>query len=203
MHHIYPGITIWLCFSFQMIQAQMNSPEVWASTGDTYINPTIQVDWTIGEPIVDYAALPSLQVTQGFHQPLTGGILSVLQIKAYLQGPYERSEHLMRDDLRRLSLLPDESPYEVDVKALSTAFNERGNDNIVDWVVIEIRSGLDHTQLISKQSALIQRDGHIVGLDGLSPLYFLLPVGTTSYYVVVQHRNHLGVMTQNRLIINN
>jgi hypothetical protein len=45
------------------------------------------------------------------------------------------------------------------------------------------------------RSGLIQRDGDIVDLDGVSPLKFQ-GVNVDSFYVVVKHRSHLGVMSQ-------
>ena len=40
---------------------------------------------------------------------------------------------------------------------------------------------------------MIQRDGDIVDVDGVSPLAF--PVEEGDYHIVVKHRNHLGMMT--------
>jgi len=40
---------------------------------------------------------------------------------------------------------------------------------------------------------LLQRDGDIVEVDGVSPVSFTLPNG--DYYVAIRHRNHLGAMT--------
>jgi len=41
----------------------------------------------------------------------------------------------------------------------------------------------------------LQRDGDIVGIDGLSNLFFTLP--SKPYYVTIKHRSHLGIMTLN------
>ncbi len=44
------------------------------------------------------------------------------------------------------------------------------------------------------RSALLQRDGDVVDVDGVSPVAFAdLPAD--DYYLVVKHRNHLGVMS--------
>ena len=46
---------------------------------------------------------------------------------------------------------------------------------------------------MSSRSALIQRDGDVVDLDGASPVS--LVADPAAYHVVLRHRNHLGVMT--------
>jgi hypothetical protein len=48
--------------------------------------------------------------------------------------------------------------------------------------------------VLGSASALIQRDGDIVAVDGSSPVVMNVPAGN-DYYVAVKHRNHLGVMT--------
>jgi len=45
------------------------------------------------------------------------------------------------------------------------------------------------------RSALVQRDGDVVDVDGVSKLCFS-GLSDTQFYVVVRHRNHLGVMTK-------
>ena len=58
---------------------------------------------------------------------------------------------------------------------------------------LELLGGAD-TIPIASRSALLQRDGDIVDVDGVSPVGFeLLPNG--AYFLSVRHRNHLGVMT--------
>ena len=69
-----------------------------------------------------------------------------------------------------------------------------GNDAIVDWVMVELRSATDPKTVVLRQAALIQRDGDIVGTDGVSAVTFSSAT-PASYFVTVKHRNHIGVMT--------
>ncbi|WP_418511578.1 malectin domain-containing carbohydrate-binding protein [Corallibacter sp.] len=129
----------------------------------------------------------------------------ILLPKAYLQGaslyPNTGEEALMRDDLRISGLIPTTSPYS-DMKTCSSGvFTTTGTNAIVDWVWVELRDATDNTIVIDSQSALIQRDGDIVDADGTSALNFLQ--AANSYYVVVNHRNHLGVMTATTLALSN
>jgi hypothetical protein len=77
----------------------------------------------------------------------------------------------------------------------TTVFAVTGEDAIVDWVFVELRDKNDYTSVVATRSGLIQRDGDVVDLDGLNKLDFP-DVPTDSYFVVIRHRNHLGVMTK-------
>jgi len=80
-----------------------------------------------------------------------------------------------------------------------TVFAVTGEDAIVDWVFVELRDKNDYTSVVATRSGLIQRDGDVVDLDGTSKLFFP-DVPVDSYFVVVRHRNHLGVMTKYPLV---
>lgn len=126
----------------------------------------------------------------------------VLSARAFLEGPYDPSTGLMNDALRSLGSFPLVDPYPglgyahtgagggsllPDVLATS------GNDAIVDWVVIELRSDAQPAVVLASRSVLVQRDGDIVDPDGISPVAFAIAPG--SYHVAIRHRNHLGAMT--------
>jgi hypothetical protein len=82
----------------------------------------------------------------------------------------------------------------------ASVLNEQAsiNDNIVDWVFIELRQGTSPgSTLVQTRSALIQRDGDIVDIDGVSPVYFKNLDPNTNYSIGVRHRNHLGLYSAN------
>ncbi|MFN8346635.1 MAG: Ig-like domain-containing protein [Spirosomataceae bacterium] len=131
-------------------------------------------------------------------------ILSLLP-KVYLQGAlFGVSGPLMRDDLRVKGLLPLASPYaslnptmgpaseNVNSSAVFNAASDA--DDIVDWVFVELRDSHDSTSVVFSRSALLQRDGDIVDVNGTSPVQFIVAEPDT-FYVAIRHRNHLGVMT--------
>ena len=72
-----------------------------------------------------------------------------------------------------------------------------GANAIVDWVLVELRS--DTATIAVRKAALVQRDGDIVETDGVTPVSLTGAAG--NYYVVVKHRNHLGVMTANKIAL--
>lgn len=120
--------------------------------------------------------------------------------KALLQGSYAGG--LMSDGLRSNNLIPTTEPYSniagfthvggggesISVGILSVT----GNDAIVDWVFLELRDKTDGTTVLRTQSALIQKDGDIVGLDGKTAVTFA-GLAQDDYYFFLRHRNHLGV----------
>jgi uncharacterized repeat protein (TIGR01451 family) len=143
-----------------------------------------------------------------------------IDIKVYLAGALinngnatgSAGEPLMRDNLRSSiwpsnlgeNMIPTTEPYTNmnsfthvgkggGEQATADAFDDRGQDSVVDWVFLEFRDKNDNTNVLETRAAFVQRDGDVVDVDGESLLEFCsLDV---EYYVVVRHRNHLGVMT--------
>jgi len=131
---------------------------------------------------------------------------------------------LMRDDLRHspytdLNYIPIQDPHTIsatpffdlpseydksgphllegnlDILDPDQVFGVSGENAIVDWIFVELRSKDNYHIAIASRSGLLQRDGDIVDVDGVSPLQFQ-GVLADSFYVVVDHRLHLSVMSQ-------
>ena len=126
-----------------------------------------------------------------------------LKINAFLQGPYNGVR--MEDNLKTvLGGLPFVQPYPFNYEnstlenPLSSYYPplmeiNNGIDDIVDWVLVELRSNQDN--VLTSKAALIDVSGKVVDADpSRSPLSFMVEPG--DYYVVLKHRNHLGVMTK-------
>ena len=137
---------------------------------------------------------------------LRPNFVSRIPLRVFLEGPYDPLSGLMRDDLRQQGLLPLTEPYStlgydhVGGGAESTSeevFTVSGGDAIVDWIVLELRDRDDPSLVVATRSALLQRDGDVVDVDGLGPVSFDVPLGL--YHVAVRHRNHLGVMSDRLL----
>lgn len=134
-----------------------------------------------------------------FNKPDCSGVF--VDVQAILSGPYEPGGFTyMRDDLRTAALIPLQEPY----TAMGFQLDEPANTTpqvlawtlgaaIVDWVLVELRADLDPTEVVGRKAGLIRRDGHVVAVDGVSPIGFC--VGNGNYHVVVRHRNHLCAMT--------
>ncbi len=152
----------------------------------------------------------------------------LLNTKAYLQAAYNTGTSLMDDKLRTTAayvsgnaptgnLIPSTDPYRtaaystafphvnnnvMEMVTNATVFNDQANPakNVVDWVFLELRnSGVAPTTVLATRSALLLRDGSIVDMDGVSPIYFKNTGASNNpaEYVTVRHRNHLGVRSLN------
>ena len=121
----------------------------------------------------------------------------------YLQGAYDATAGLMRDDLRSNGILPLDEPYAAlgyihvgggEESTTQAVFDVATAGAIVDWVLLELRDQADSTVIVATRSALLQRDGDVVDVDGVSPVSFA-GAAEGEYYLVLRHRNHLGVMS--------
>lgn len=126
----------------------------------------------------------------------------VLNAKVFLSGNYVPAAGLMHDSLRVKNLIPLLQPYgAMGYSGLETmnptVLLTTGANAVVDWVLVELRS--DTSTMVMRKAGLLQRDGDIVDVDGVSPL--TIPVSAGNYYVVIKHRNHLGVMSASRIAL--
>lgn len=179
------------------------------STGETtgsidvtpYASSTYTVDGTNAAGCLEEATVTVDVVTAGC------GVF--LNARALLEGPLDAGTGLMNDQLRAGGLLPLQEPYTAlgypwpagssGGSTSTQVLGTEGSDAITDWVLLELRDAGAPTSVIETRSALLQRDGDIVELDGLSPVRFLSP--PAPYHVAVRHRNHLGAMTGASLLL--
>lgn len=118
-----------------------------------------------------------------------------LDARVLLEGPYRNGA--MATDLARLRLIPTTPPniypYNRDPSRLSIRARTI-DSNVVDWVLVELRSSPSSQQRIYR-TAFLRSDGTIVDVDGTSRLCFEPTIDTTAYYIAIHHRNHLAIVT--------
>ncbi|GAA4282169.1 hypothetical protein [Gaetbulibacter aestuarii] len=149
----------------------------------------------------DYTYYSPDSQTSGIYEP--GGIVTVLQtpllkLSLFLQGPYNYFTGWMNNNLYKAGALERISPYS-DGLALPNNYSSFSKE-IVDWVWIELRDSTNQDNIPFKSSALLKRNGDVVivdAADGVEKPILLDNVPEGDYYVVVSHRNHLGVITAN------
>lgn len=189
------------------VQGQSISTRSVNTAGGSGAGQEASLDWAVGQVAGTVFDSGDTVVTAGVLQP--DGYRISLQLGVLLGGPLDDATGLMRDDLRTQGIIPAQEPYTAlghpvvgvqpggDLPASVTAV--AGPDAIVDWVFVEFRDAQDDSRIVAARPALVQRDGDVVDLDGLSPVQVTLLPG--AYHVAVRHRNHLPLMSQQALPI--
>ncbi len=170
------------------------APESWISLG----SPSL-VD--ANNDVLSFAGVT------GFSQFIPSRASVSISPKVFLQGNYNGG--LMDNALRTNNSIPLLEPYSAlnftstggeqttdDVLSVAT------NDAVVDWIFIELRDKNDPTAVLHSRSALLQRDGDIVDIDGISPVQFG-GAAADEYYLAIRHRNHLPIRTANPITLSN
>lgn len=157
----------------------------------------IEIFYTIGEVNVQERSVGNIQVSEGFINPLNLAIS--VNPKVFLEGPFMNpaTAGLMNDDLR--TMLSTTSPYPDGLTTVPAVFTVTGSDAIVDWILVELRDATDRSIVVESRSALLQRDGDVVDVDGVSSVTFTS--AADNYYVLVNHRNHLGILSANPIAV--
>jgi hypothetical protein len=180
--------------------------------------------WSTGETTASISVNPT--VTTTYSVTATNGSTSIDEVKVVVNcTPILTSKlflqfvnattGIMPNDLLASGNFPLSDPY------ATAAFNTKfihvnnstvatttptvlattGNNAIVDWVFVELRTGVSGSTTVAyTKSALLQADGDVVDTDGLSPLAFT-GAASGNYFVTMRHRNHLGFTTLNAIAI--
>ncbi len=154
-------------------------------------------DMLLGYGIPDYYQAHSYLSLPVIHE-------IILEVKTYLEGPFNGSE--MNTSLN--PMLPLTQPYD------EAPFNYSGEEevlsipapDIVDWILLELRdaqSAADagNGSIVAQRAAFLLQDGSIVDTSGLNQVTFNIAV-SDSLYLVIKHRNHLGIMSSTALTNN-
>ncbi len=124
-----------------------------------------------------------------------------LDITVFLEGPFNGSN--MDTDLNTAGILPLIQPFNI------SPWNYPGTESVatipdpgvLDWTLVELRDAVNASSatsgtMIARQAGFVKDDGGVTGLDGSSLLRFNnFPAITQNLFVVVMHRNHLGLIT--------
>jgi len=117
-----------------------------------------------------------------------------VQVKVFLEGPYNTDTHAMKTDLKNTGLIPLSSPYNEAPISVSTIPSD-----VVDWILVQLKTTADGEVAASK-SVFLDPDGYVVDIDG-SNRDILFDVSEGDYYIVVKHRNHLKIMSSSPITL--
>jgi hypothetical protein len=131
-------------------------------------------------------------------------------LTVFLEGAYQvGSGGLMRKDLNIAGVLPNSQPYAPSLPYYGNPTPKwyyMGSENVanlpanaVDWVVVELRDAATAAQattstIVARKACLLMSNGSILELDGSSMPSFFTSFNNGAF-VVIWHRNHLGVMS--------
>ncbi len=110
-----------------------------------------------------------------------------IHVKAVLQGAYNSASGEMDTDLT--GLIPLTDPY-----SGTTTVGSIPAD-VVDWVLVQVRDAADNTSTVYEKACFLRKDGAILDTDGTLGVT-LTGLDESDGYVVIKHRNHLGVMIE-------
>jgi len=122
-----------------------------------------------------------------------------LDLKVFLEGPYQSTT--MSTLLNSLGYIPLDQPYN------TTPWDYDGIENleeiptvdVVDWILYELHDATDansinETTRIERKAALLNNDGQVTDLNGISLPAFSGTI-VNDLYVIIRHRNHLDIIS--------
>ena len=193
--------------------ATQRSAAIQMQAGAYYFVEMIQKEGTGGDHMAlrwERPSNPTLTIIPGANLARWQDCPPSVNVRVNLQGAFDTQANLMRDALRTNGLIPATEPFTGlgyahvggggGETVPGSLLNVTGSNAIVDWVLVELRNKIDPSVLVATRSALLQRDGDVIGTNGSPRLLF--NVASDNYYVAVRHRNHLGTMTFASTLLN-
>jgi len=140
-----------------------------------------------------------------------------VQVAAWLEGAYEPANLQMHNTLNMLGMLPGQTLVNIGNNTpagqpySAAPWNYQGTEgdtwtdanystDMVDWVLLSFRTGILKTDEFAQLAGIVHQDGTIsipenCGLQAVQ--------GVDSMYIVLEHRNHIGIMTPTKVPIIN
>ncbi len=126
-----------------------------------------------------------------------------MQVKVYLEGFFDGNTGDMKTDLGSSAAFPTTQPYNF------APFNYSGIESFstlppdtVDWLLLELRDANDLSSIIERQAVLLRKDGFVMQPDGALGANFA-NVAVGNYHLAIFHRNHLAVLSENTIELDN
>jgi hypothetical protein len=143
-----------------------------------------------------YDILGNLRTTNDIGALGSGVDVTLLIVQ--LESAYQNEN--MKTNLSSSKIFPMVQPYNL------APWNYKGNeiisvikDNYVDWILIELRENINDVRY--RKAAILNKFGKVLNPDG-SDFYFQ-NINSANYYLVVKHRNHLSIMSNDKILIRN
>ncbi len=130
----------------------------------------------------------------------------VADLKLVLEGAYNANTGEMNTYLRAKNLLPisqpfNEFPWQYEgTESISDLTSMPSN--VVDWILVELRSEID-TSLAAQKAAWLLSDGSVMDVLGRTGVLFENVAPNEPYFLLVRHRNHLDVLSSSAITLPN
>ena len=125
---------------------------------------------------------------------IAGAEALIINAKIILAGPWNGTSHNL--DLSTFGVIPLLQPFSPAPWSFAGQEKVTGVPaNAVDWVLVKVLDGGDHSSIVAERACFVRGDGMLMDLDGSVGVDFgVVPI--ESGYISIHHRNHIGVMTQ-------
>lgn len=178
-------------------------------SGVGYANFEIETeDWAVennGEYYFELLGIDNTGLIYGNASNIYLGRCGQLDLKVFLQGPYDTLSGLMNTTLNVNEYLPLNQPYN------NLPWNYNGTESVTDmpasvtdWILVELHNApnaisVNQSSIISQHAGFLLNDGSIVGIYGSS-----LPEFNNSdlqnLFIILYHRNHLTILSSVEVI---
>jgi hypothetical protein len=130
-------------------------------------------------------------------------------VKVILEGTYQTATGLMQTTLNQRGLLPGQTP--IGQFAIPTPqgqpfkvapWNYAGTEGdtittypatVVDWVLLSLRTDSTSSTNVFRAAGWLHKDGHV---SFITPCF---NIADGSYFVLIEHRNHVGVLSSTKV----
>jgi len=151
---------------------------------------------TVIDVIVEEHYLPVYDDNGGLIDCSTNSPGAKAQLFVSMEGTYNPNTAMMTSQLKQLGVLPDRQPYyNAPWKYTGTEGLNWTNDDYpettIDWVLVTFRKGTTADTDIGQTAAIVLADGSLY----FPTTYIPFIESATEVYVLIQHRNHIGVMS--------
>ncbi len=166
------------------------------------IAPTTDTDYQLVVTVDGCSSFPSAAISVDV-DPANA---VCFEAKTMLEGPFASAS--MIDNLKENGFLVLAEPYTaIGFTGLGNAgmvipnsvlSGTGANNDIVDWVVVQLRDKNNPLTIVAAAAMLLEQDGEIITYEqGRKSNILSFNVAHDNYYLAIFHRNHLPVMTAN------
>ena len=125
------------------------------------------------------------------------------RIKILLEGFYNKATAEMNNYLTIAGLLPSLQPFNrAPYHYSGTEELRTTSTDIVDWVLVQLRSVQDFNEVLYQKAALLRKDGLIVNEDGQEVVNFNLSE-QGEYLIAIHHKSHLSILSKESQLFSN